>query len=93
MPIWSAEIKELDKNLAEAHATLGSLVGWSERKWEEARKELLRAIELNPNYAIAHSYYSELLDVIRENYEARKQINLAMEIDPLFPMLRMLSAS
>jgi len=84
---------ELDKNLAEAHATLGSLVGWSEWKWEEARKELLRAIELNPNYAIAHSYYSELLDVIRENNEARKQINLAMEIDPFFPMLHMLSAS
>jgi TolB-like protein len=84
---------ELDKNLAEAHATLGSLVGWSEWKWEESKKELLRAIELNPNYAIAHSYYSELLDVIRENNEARKQINLAMDIDPFFPMLRMLSAS
>jgi len=82
---------EIDKNLAEAHATLGSLISWSEWKWEEARKELLLAIKLNPDYLMAHSYYSELLDIFRQNDEARKQINLALELDPFFPMVNSLS--
>jgi TolB-like protein len=82
---------EIDKNLAEAHATLGSLISWSEWKWEEARKELLLAIKLNPNYIMAHSYYSELLDIFRQNDEARKQINFALELDPFFPVMHGLS--
>jgi tetratricopeptide (TPR) repeat protein len=74
---------EIDKNLAEAHAALGWLLCWSDWKWEEARKELKIAIELNPNYANAHQYYSELLDILGENKEAREQINMALELDPL----------
>ena len=74
---------EIDKNLAEAHAALGWLLFWSEWKWEEARKELKLAIELNPNYANAHQYYAELLDILRQDKEAREQINLALELDPL----------
>ena len=74
---------EIDKNLAEAHAALGWLLCWSEWKWEEARKELKLAIELNPNYANAHQYYSELLDILGENKEAREQINMALELNPL----------
>ncbi|MGD0754742.1 MAG: hypothetical protein ABR927_06735 [Bacteroidales bacterium] len=74
---------EIDKNLAEAHAALGWLLCYSEWKWEEARKELKLAIELNPNYANAHQYYYELLDILRQDKEAREQINLALELDPL----------
>jgi TolB-like protein len=73
---------EIDNKLAEAHATLGNILCYGEWKWEEARKELLLAIELNPKYATAHQYYSELLDVIGQNEEARLQINLALELDP-----------
>jgi TolB-like protein len=78
---------EIDKNLAEAHASLGWLLFWGEWKWEDARKELKLAIELNPNYANAHQYYSELLDILRENEEAREQINMALELDPLSPAM------
>ncbi|MGC1390523.1 MAG: hypothetical protein WA816_05755 [Bacteroidales bacterium] len=74
---------EIDNNLAEAHAALGWFLFWSDWKWEEARKELKLAIELNPNYANAHQYYSELLDILEENKEARKQINMALELNPL----------
>ena len=74
---------EINKNLAEAHAALGVLFCYSEWKWEEARKELKLATELNPNYANAHQYYSELLDILRQDKEAREQINLALELDPL----------
>jgi tetratricopeptide (TPR) repeat protein len=74
---------EIDKNIAEAHAALGWLLFWSDWKWEEARKEFKLAIELNPNYANAHQYYSELLDILGENKEAREQINMALELNPL----------
>ena len=82
---------EIDKNLAEAHATLGWLLFWAEWKWEEARKELKLAIELNPNYANAHQYYSELLDILRQDKEAREQLNMALELDPLSPAMNALN--
>jgi len=77
----------LNNDIAEAHATLGEIYCWSEWKWEEARKELKLAIELDPNCLTAHFYYSQLLDVLRENKEARQQINIALKIDPFFAML------
>ena len=82
----------IDNNLAEAHTTLGGLMTYSDWNWEGARKELLFAIELNPNYATAHHYYSELLDIIRQNDAARAEINKALELDPYLPVMRGLSA-
>jgi TolB-like protein/tetratricopeptide (TPR) repeat protein len=73
---------ELDNTLAEAHATLGTLLCWSEWKWEEARKELLLATELNPNYATGHQYLAELSDIIGDWAGARASINRAIELDP-----------
>jgi TolB-like protein len=83
---------DIDKNLAEAHTVLGALLNWNEWDFEEARKELLLAIELNPNYAIAHQYYSELLDILRQNDETRLQINYAMKLDPFYPIFHALSS-
>jgi TolB-like protein len=83
---------KIDKNLAEAHATLGDLLIWSDWKWEEAEKELKLATELNPNYATAHQYYSEFLDITRRNDEARMQINMALELDPFSLALNVTSA-
>ena len=82
---------KIDKNLAEAHSVLGGVLTWHDWKWEDARKELQLAIELNPSFVTAHSYYAELLDILRENKEARKHINMALSIDPFFPMMHALS--
>ena len=84
---FALQALEIDNNLAEAHTSLGWLLFWSEWKWEEARKELNRAIELNPNYANAHQAYSELLDILRQDKAAREQLNLALELDPLSPAM------
>ena len=83
---------KIDKNLAEAHATLGGLFCWYEWNWEAARKELLLATKLNPNFASAHQYYSELLDILRQNKEARDQINLALKLDPYSWVFNIISA-
>jgi TolB-like protein/Tfp pilus assembly protein PilF len=78
---------DINPNLAEAHTVLGAVLLWDEWKWEEARKELQLAVELNPNFVTAHHYYSELLDILRQNDEARQQINLAIKLDPFFQMV------
>jgi TolB-like protein/Tfp pilus assembly protein PilF len=81
----------IDKDLSEAHTVLGTLYNYKEWNWEEAGKELKLAVGLNPNFVTAHHYYSELLDILGENKEARDQINRALELDPYLPVLHMLS--
>ena len=73
---------EIDKNQAEALTILANLscMDW---KWEKARKEFMHAIECNPNVELAHRYYSFLLEMLGEQEEARRQIDLARKIDPL----------
>lgn len=82
---------ELDKNLAEAHATLGSILCYHDWNWEQSREVLLKAIQLNPGYATAHQYYSELLEILCENELARQHINISVELDPMVFMHRLLS--
>jgi tetratricopeptide (TPR) repeat protein len=83
---------KLDKNLSEAHATMGALLYLSEWKWEEARNEFLLATELNPKYTVARQYYAEFLDITGDNKEAREQLNCALVLDPFSPVLYALSA-
>ena len=40
-------------------------------------------MEINPNYATAHQYYSEHLSILGRHEEARKHIDIAIELDPL----------
>jgi eukaryotic-like serine/threonine-protein kinase len=48
---------DLDSSLSEAHAARGMALA-SEFRWSEAEPEFRRAIELNPNNATAHYFYS-----------------------------------
>ena len=50
----------LQPELAEGHVSLGAVFLY-EHQMADAQKELRRAIELNPNYAMAHHYYTLLL--------------------------------
>ncbi|NNL16094.1 MAG: helix-turn-helix domain-containing protein [Flavobacteriaceae bacterium] len=71
----------LDKNNAEAHASLG-LVLRRDWNWEASEKEFKLALKLNPNYAVAHHWYSYLLRTLGRRKEAREQIDLALNLDP-----------
>ena len=77
---------DIDKELAEAHTVLAAVLHWCDWNFEEARKEFLFAIELNPNHGTAHQYYSELLDNLRQFDEAHLQIDIALKLDPFFFM-------
>jgi TolB-like protein/class 3 adenylate cyclase len=83
---------EIDPNLAETHATLGTMAR-REWRWKEAETELKQSIELNPNYAIARHWYAEYLEILGQYEEAREQVNRGLEIDPLSFLLRMQSGA
>jgi len=74
---------ELDEYVAEAHAALGWVKWAYEWDWPGAEKEFQRAIELNPNYAIAHGMYALYLDSMSRVDEGMAQHKRALELNPL----------
>jgi tetratricopeptide (TPR) repeat protein len=75
---------ELDGTLAEPHVSLGHVKYFYDRDWAGAEREFKTAIELNPNYSVAHHWYAVYLSVnpARKN-EALAEIKRALELDPL----------
>ncbi len=74
---------ELDPNLAEAHASLGQILLYSDYDFAGSERSHKRAIELNPKYATAHQWYGELLFVSGRQDEAFKELTKALELDPI----------
>jgi eukaryotic-like serine/threonine-protein kinase len=75
---------ELDDTLAEAHTSLASELFIYDWNVGESTREFQRAIELNPNYATAHHWYSDgpLLTAGRFD-QALAEMKRAQELDPL----------
>ena len=74
---------ELDDSLAEAHTSLAAVMTDYDWDWSGADREYRRAIELNPNYVTAHSWYAEQLSRMARHDEAVAEARLARELDPL----------
>jgi TolB-like protein/Flp pilus assembly protein TadD len=79
----AANALEIDETLAEAHAALGYVKLAYDWDWSGAEQELARAIELKPNYAIAHQWRGELLMARSSPEEATRAFRSALELDPL----------
>lgn len=77
-----------DPQLAEAHTSLANILTSYDWDFETAEKEFKRAIELNPNYATAHQWYSEYLQAMGRFDDAIAAINRAQELDPLSLIIR-----
>ena len=75
---------EIDESLAEAHTSLAFVLSAFDWDWSGAEREFKRAIELNTNYATAHQWFAMgLLVNLGRISEAIKEINKALEFDPL----------
>jgi TolB-like protein/Flp pilus assembly protein TadD len=75
---------ELDDTLAEAHTALAIATWLYDFDFSQANREFQRAIELNPNYAIAHQQYGNiLLSALGRFDEAIAEAKRAVELDPL----------
>jgi tetratricopeptide (TPR) repeat protein len=72
----------LDDQLAEVYAVSGELKFVYEWDYEGAEKDLIRAIELEPNSDLAHEQYAFYLATRRRFDEALTEAKMAQEINP-----------
>jgi serine/threonine protein kinase/TolB-like protein/Tfp pilus assembly protein PilF len=76
----------LDDTLAETLNVFGFIAGYYDWEWEMAEKAFQRAIEINPNLAMAHYWYSWQLILFDRMKEAEAEHIRAQELDPLTPL-------
>ena len=78
---------QLDDTLSEAHTSFGAIAMFYDLDWATAEREYKRAIELNPNYAIAYELYSYLQSATGRPDEAIEMAKRALGNDPLSALL------
>jgi TolB-like protein/Tfp pilus assembly protein PilF len=72
----------IDDALGEAHASLAEVTFFYDWAWPAAEKEFKRALELNPNNADAHHWYSHYLTAQGRIEESLTQSKRALELSP-----------
>jgi len=83
----AAKALQLDSSLAEAHASMGNILHNYDWNWLGAEREYRKAIELNPNYAIAHHLYAHLLLQTGRREQSIAEAERALELDPYSPFI------
>ena len=73
----------LDPELAEAHAALAQVILYDDWDFSGAEREFKRAIELNPNYAEGHHWYSHLLIMLGRFNDSFGESKRFLELDPV----------
>jgi serine/threonine protein kinase/tetratricopeptide (TPR) repeat protein len=79
----AAKASKIDEQLAEAHTLLAVVLALYDYDLSGGEREFKRAIELNPNSALAHQWYGYYLASLARADEAFKEIKRAQELDPL----------
>lgn len=74
---------ELDAASPQAHTSLAQVLFDFDRDPQAALKEFQAAINLNPNYPVAHFWYSSRLAEMGRHEEAVQEIEHARRLDPL----------
>jgi TolB-like protein/Flp pilus assembly protein TadD len=77
---------ELDSTLAEAYASRAVLLNGRWR-WNEAERDLRRAIALDPRFAAGHQWLGEQLLIRNRIPEALNVLRRAAELDPVSPVI------
>jgi TolB-like protein/Tfp pilus assembly protein PilF len=73
---------DLDPNLADAHLSHGTLLGYHDWNWLEAEKEYKTALKLNPSFARAYKSYGTLLVFMGRMDEGLQKIEQGERLDP-----------
>ncbi len=74
---------EIDPTLAEGHAALGQAILCRDFAWASAEQQLVRAIELDPNYPPARIWYALQLAMEGRFSESLREAHTAKDLDPL----------
>ena len=88
----AAHAIESGPELAESQTSLGFVKFWLDWKWPAAVKAFRRAIELDPNYALAHRMLGIALSHMLRHDEARDAVRRARELDPMLAAHHALSS-
>lgn len=78
---------QIDDTLSEAHAALGLVHMSFEWNWPAAEIEFMKAVELNPNYALAHQRLGLFYCLQARFDKSTSEMQRAAELDPLSPQL------
>ena len=76
----------IDDNLAESRAAAGLVHQRLDFEWAAAERDFKRALELNPKYVLAYSWYADLLYAVGRFDEAIAMALKGRELDPLSPL-------
>jgi TolB-like protein/tetratricopeptide (TPR) repeat protein len=79
----------IDETLAEAHNALAVIMEFYDWNFEEAEREHLRALDLNPNSVLIHRRYASFLSRMERHEEAIDQMRQAQALDPLSSNINM----
>jgi len=79
---------ELDPDLSDSHYLSGMIAYLMEWNWEKSEKEFLKALVINPSDAESRIFYAHLLCILQRYDEAIPQAQLALELDPLNPNMK-----
>jgi TolB-like protein len=83
---------ELDPNSANTLYVSALTSVWTGFNWEKGEKEFLKVLEINPNDAFSRVYYAHLLITLKRDKEAIIQGSMALDMDPLNPMIQSIYA-
>jgi len=78
----------LDPTLGEPHVSLGYYAQQYAHEFERAIAEGRKAVELQPELALAHHGLSIFLNMVRRSEEALVEVRKAAELDPLTPLFQ-----
>jgi eukaryotic-like serine/threonine-protein kinase len=79
---------ELDSNNAEVEYTLALMNTWVMWDWTGGEEAFRKTLSINPNHAEGHAYYSHFLLIMKgPQEEVLKEIETALKLDPLNPLI------
>ena len=76
-----------DSALFEVQYSTALVRTWVNWDWQGGEAAFLKTLEINPDFVDARAYYSYLLMVLGRRGECEEQMDRAMELDPLKPLI------
>jgi tetratricopeptide (TPR) repeat protein len=85
----AAQALAIDNRLPEAHTSLGVIKLKYNWDWPGAEADFKQAINLNPEYAPAHYWYSHLLMITGRTAEGLSETEVGRRLDPFSPSMNL----
>jgi len=78
---------ELDAEFVNSHFINAVLSTWHDWDWEKGERAFLQDLAVNPNHVMSRMYYAHLLMSLQRMDEALAQGKLAVNLDPMNPLV------